>query len=183
MFTTRFAAACVLLALVAGCSPAGPESASVRVADVEARPVAAPALSPAAEETYARLQDIAARGSVYDMARLAAATPDFRSNDGGLSHREYWYLKLRTGDWPMAHVGRVLDYPYAVQETDSGRIFVWPYMAFSDPASLDRRTERDIASLLGEQGLEAFRSSGEWRGYRLAIAEDGRWLYFYSGEG
>jgi hypothetical protein len=117
------------------------------------------------------------------MARLADATPGFRSNAGDMSHQDYWYLKLRTGDWPMAHVGEVLAQPHAVTPTAHGKVYVWPGLATLRAEAITPADARAIDALLGEGQAEAIRKGGRWPGYVLGIAEDGTWLYFISGEG
>lgn len=127
------------------------------------------------------LKAIAAEGSTWDMARLARGTPGFRSNDGGLDHSDYWYLKYRTGDWPMEHLGRILEYEPAVVETEGGLVYVWPYMAVTPVRDMTPKVRRDIETLLGEDAAQTVSVGGAWPGYRLGIAEDGTWLYFYTG--
>lgn len=127
------------------------------------------------------LQAIAKEGSTWDMARLARGAPSFRSNAGGLDHADYWYLKYRTGDWPMEHLGRVLEYEPAVEETEAGPVYVWPYMALARAREITPKVRRDMESLLGEEAARQAVVGNPWPGYRLGIAEDGTWLYFYTG--
>lgn len=142
-----------------------------------------PVLPQAVAATVARLEDIAANGDVRDMAELAGQTPAFRSNNAGMSHRDYWNLKLRTGDWPMAHAERLLSYPYAVAETDRGRIFIWPRLATLHGPEITPVVAREIDALLGPGRAQDILKGARWPGYVLGIAEDGTWLYFVSGEG
>lgn len=142
-----------------------------------------PPLPDAVAATIARLREISATGSYRDMARLAEETPGFRSNAAGIRHEDYWYLKLRLGDWPMAQVGKVLAYSYAVRDTPQGRVFIWPRMATLPPAEITPAVARDIDELLGEGKAAAIKAGEPWTGYVLGIAEDGTWLYFLSGAG
>lgn len=155
-------------------------------AAMAATPVAqplTPGLPDAVAATVARLQDIAANGDVRDMAELAEQTPAFRSNAAGMSHRNYWNLKLRTGDWPMAHAEKLLSYPYAVAETARGRIFIWPRLATLHGEDITPAVAREIDALLGAGRADEILKGAHWPGYVLGIAEDGTWLYFVSGEG
>lgn len=132
-------------------------------------------------DTISELTEIAHTGSTWDMARQARATPGFRSNTGGLEHADYWYLKYRSGDWPMEHLKRVLAYPPAVEESAGGLVYVWPYMATLRPSEMTAKARRDARELLGEFTAEQVATGASWPGYRLGVADDGAWLYFYSG--
>jgi hypothetical protein len=140
-------------------------------------------LPDAVAATVARLREVAATGSYRDLARMASETPDFRSNAGGMSHQDYWYLKLRTGDWPMAQVERLLSYRHAVTETPRGKVYVWPWLATLSGEEITPVAGREIDRMLGEGQAEALRAGEIWPGYVLGIAEDGTWLYFVSGSG
>ena len=98
-----------------------------------------------------------------------------------MSHQEYWYLKLRTGDWPMAQVERVLSYRHGVTETARGKVYVWPWFAALKPEAITPVAAREIDRLLGKGQAETLRRGEIWPGYVLGIAEDGTWLYFVSG--
>jgi hypothetical protein len=140
-------------------------------------------LPDAVDATVARLREVAATGSYRDLARMASETPGFRSNAGGMTHQDYWYLKLRTGDWPMAQVERLLSYRYALTETAQGKVYVWPWLATLSGEEITPAAGRDIDRMLGEGQADALRAGEIWPGYVLGIAEDGTWLYFVSGSG
>lgn len=166
---------------VSGCD-APPETRVIGAAEVDFGLAQEP-LPEAVAETVRKLREIAEDGTYRDMAKLADATPGFWSNNARMSHRDYWYLKMRAGDWPMAQAGKLLDYRYAVAETSAGKVFIWPWAATLKPSDITPAAERDIALLLGEGQAEALRRGGIWPGYVLGIAEDGTWLYFISGSG
>ena len=170
-----------MMLVVSGCD-APPEARPIGAAEVDLPPVQEP-LPDAVVETVRKLREIAESGTYRDMARLADATPGFRSNNARMSHRDYWYLKMRAGDWPMAQAEKLLGYRYAVADTSGGKVFIWPWMATLKPSAITPAAERDIAQLLGEGQAEALRRGGVWPGYVLGIAEDGTWLYFISGSG
>lgn len=171
-------AACLL---GAACEPP-PVAQPVGAAVVDLPDFRAP-LPPAVAATVEQLREIGANGSYRDMAKLADATPGFRSNYAGMSHKDYWYLKMRTGDWPMAQVEKLLSFPYAIRTTERGRIYIWPRVATLAPDQITAAAARDIDRLLGEGQAEAMRNGEMWSGYVLGIAEDGTWLYFLSGAG
>ncbi len=171
----------VCLPLAAGCD-APADGGPIGAAEVEVA-YAQPALPESVTTTIRRLREISATGSYRDMAHMAEETPGFRSNWAGMRHQDYWYLKLRTGDWPMAQVGKVLEFPYAVSETEQGRVFIWPRMATLARSEITPAVARDIDRLLGDGKAAAIKAGEPWPGYVLGIAEDGAWLYFVSGAG
>jgi hypothetical protein len=167
--------------LLAACDP--PETAAPEGVAAEKVLATAAPLPAAVDATVRQLQQIAESGGYRELAQLANATPDFRSNNAGLSHRDYWSLKERTGDFPAEQVGRVLAYPYAVADSPQGKIYIWPALAMLKPEEITPAAVRDIDQLLGEGQAEELRKGAIWSGYVLGIREDGRWLYFVSGSG
>lgn len=176
-----YALLCVAALAVSGCD-APPETHPIGAAEVDPPPAQEP-LPEAVAATVQKLREIAQSGTYRDMAALADATPGFRSNNARMSHRDYWYLKMRAGDWPMAQAEKLLGYRYTVADTSNGKVFIWPWMATLKPSAITPAAERDITQLLGEGQAEALRRGGIWPGYVLGIAEDGTWLYFISGSG
>jgi len=167
--------------LAAACNPP-PASEPVGAAIVDLPQAQAP-LPPAVAATVAQLRQIGANGSYRDMARLADQTPGFRSNNAGMSHKDYWYLKMRTGDWPMAQMETLLRFPFAERPSPRGKIYIWPLMATLPADQITPAVARNIDVLLGEGQAEAIRNGLNWPGYALGVAEDGTWLYFVSGAG
>jgi hypothetical protein len=155
-----------------------PAGAAVVEAPARADPMPAPVAA-----TVKRLHEIAAQGSYRDLAKLAEAAPDFRSNNAGLSHTEFWNLKMRTGDFPMAHVEKLLSYNFTVEPSSQGKIYIWPWMATLKREEITPLAAREIDRLLGEGQADALRKGAIWPGYVLGIREDGLWLYFLSGSG
>jgi hypothetical protein len=166
---------------LAACDPP-PGSGPVGAAEVEPPPKREP-LPDAVAATVAELQRIAREGSYRDLAKLADQTPDFRSNNAGMTHTEYWYLKMRAGDWPMAQAAKLLTYKFTVAPSDQGKVYIWPYMAMLKPEEITHAAAQEIDGLLGEGQAASLRTGAIWPGYVLGIREDGRWLYFVSGSG
>ena len=165
----------------AACEPP-PDTSPEGAAVVEPTPRPQP-MPEAVAATVQRLRDIAAQGGYRDLAKLAEQAPDFRSNSAGLSHADYWNLKMRTGDFPTAHIEKLLSYRFTVEESAQGRIYIWPWMATLAPDEITPAAARDIEKLLGPGQAEALRAGAIWPGYVLGIREDGLWLYFLSGSG
>lgn len=172
----------VLGLIMLGACDAPPRERPVEAAMVSAPAVDHP-LPEAVAKTVARLRKIAATGSYRDLARIASETPGFRSNAAGMSHRDYWYLKLRTGDWPMAQVEALLAHRAAVTETSRGEVYVWPWLATLSADEITPAAGREIDRMLGPGQADALRRGEIWPGYVLGIAADGAWLYFVSGSG
>lgn len=177
----QFLAAALCASVLAGCD--APAASPPLGAAIVAPPAMEEPLPDPVVATVARLREVAATGSYRDLARLASETPNFRSNAAGMTHQDYWYLKLRTGDWPMAQVERVLAYRFGTKQTANGKVYVWPWLAALAPDEITPAAARDIDRLLGAGQAEALRKGEIWPGYVLGIAEDGTWLYFVSGTG
>lgn len=171
----------VAVLLLAACDPP-PEPVGVAASEAETSSVNTP-LPRAVAETVETLLKLAEEGGYRDMAKLADQTPGFRSNNAGMSHKDYWYLKLRAGDWPMAHMQKVLEQDHAVVEAAGGRVYIWPALALVPLDQITPARAREIDALLGPGQADAVRAGTPWPGYVLGIAEDGTWLYFVSGAG
>jgi hypothetical protein len=167
--------------MLAACDP--PETPAAETSSEREAPLAAGALPEAVARTVGHLRGIAANGGYRELAQFAGETPDFRSNNAGLSDREYWNLKERTGDFPAEQVGRVLAYPFIVAETPQGRVYIWPALAMLKADEITPADAREIDRLLGEGQAAELRNGAVWPGYVLGIREDGQWLYFVSGSG
>lgn len=181
-FASLCLAACVLGSGVLAACDAPKDATPGGAAEVEPPRQVEP-LPDDVKKTVELLKQTAEQGSYRDLARLAGITPDFRSNNGGLSHIDYWNLKQRTGDFPALHLEKVLAYPHTVAASDQGKIFIWPYMATLRPGEITPAAAREIDRLLGEGQARELRKGGVWPGYVLGIREDGLWLYFVSGSG
>lgn len=171
----------ILALMLSACD--APESATPKGAAVVEPPPRVQPLPPPVAATVQRLREIARTGSYRDLARLAEQTPDFRSNNAGLGHAEYWNLKMRTGEFPTVQIERLLAHRHAVEDSSQGKIYIWPWMATLKPDEITPEAAREIDDLVGRGQAEALRSGAFWPGYVLGIREDGVWLYFVSGAG
>jgi hypothetical protein len=177
----RYVASLLMVGLLTACDPP-PAKAPVGAAVVEMPRPKVP-LPPAVEATVERLLAVADTGDYHGMVALAKLEPDFRSNAAGMTHSEYWYLKQRTGDEPTAQLKRVLGYRPVERNSPQGKVWIWPAYAVLKPAEITPAIAKDIDQLLGPGEAKLIKAGGLWPGYVLGIAEDGRWLYFVSGEG
>lgn len=172
--------ALIAVCCAAGCDrPGGGDTATASVIVP-----AAPAVLPDAVQAMVnQLAIVATQRDWRAMARLAAAHANFRSNDGGMSARDYWRLKVSAGDDPTVQLGRLLIGSPAVVGSGPNRVYVWPALAALKPAAVTPQVERRIDALLGAGKGAAFKRGVPWPGYSLGIRADGAWLWFITGEG
>jgi hypothetical protein len=176
----RFALLACLLALgTAACDP--PPTVATAAAAVP--PPAQPQLPEPVRARIDQLREMAEQGDYRGLAKLADTQPGFRSNDGGMAHRDYWRLKVSAGDDPTKQLVRLLAGPPAVVDGVDGRSYVWPALATLRPAEVTPEIEERIDRMLGAGQGAAFRRGAPWLGYSLAIREDGAWLWFVNGNG
>lgn len=121
-------------------------------------------------------------GSIRTMVRFVDKEPNFRSNFGGRSHYEHWYLMKRAGLDPMEKTIRIFQEPYGVKDFGAEKYYIWPELATRTSEDLDfsRLTFKERATLqelIGDAGIERLRKGESYPGFRTAIREDGRWVY------
>ncbi len=176
-----------LLALAACGAPAqdGPPPRAIPSETLTELPsTAEPApLSEAARQKVDRLREIAGGGRLTPLVRLARAEPDFRSNFAGERHMDHWLLLRRTGVDPLMKLGALLDEPHAARQVGDEIWYVWPDLAVLPaeeliPEKLSFRNRARLRDLVGEEGIELIRGGSPYPGFRLAVSETGRWIYF-----
>ncbi|WP_300376365.1 hypothetical protein [Henriciella sp.] len=141
------------------------------------------ALSEDARATIAELRDIIDSNSLTRLTRFADRQPSFISNFAGASHREHWDLLRRTGFDPILRMEGLLDGPYGTRIVGGETWYVWPELAALDaeelrPERLNFRQRARLEELVGEAGIAEIRKGSGYPGVRMAIASDGRWLYY-----
>ncbi len=176
--------ACLVALGLAGCNPppASEASEAVAAANVAAPPTKQRLPAPVRAKVD-QLKEIAGQGDYRGLAKLAAVQPDFRSNQAGMTPRDYWRLKASAGDDPTRQLVRLLSSSPAVVEGVAGRSYVWPALATLRPAEVTPAIEAEIDALLGAGQGASFARGAPWSGYSLAIREDGAWLWFTAGAG
>jgi len=121
-------------------------------------------------------------GSLRQLTRLAQQYPDFRSNYGELDHYRHWYIMKRAGLDPIIKTQQILQQPYGIKDFGAEKYFIWPALAVRAPEDLefsklsfaDRVT---LQELVGEAGIERMKAGEAYPGFRLAIRQDGTWVY------
>ena len=186
------AALVVALAVLAGC---GGDGAGTTTSAEPPGTTTAPAASCSAAGLSTDLPDqdlpapvaavrdrIAAAAVACDYAELAAIArenPDgFSFTFGGATDpAAYWrQLETQTDDRPLARLVQILSLPHTRNEIGA---YAWP------SAYTERPTESDwlaLANLYPPAQLEEMRQAGSYLGYRTAISDDGRWLFFVAGD-
>lgn len=142
-----------------------------------------PALTAEAARTVETLRGIIETNSLYRLSRFADSQPGFISNFAGASHRDHWDLLRRTGFDPILRLEDLLDKPYGIRAVGEEIWYVWPDLAALDaselqPERLNFRQRARLQGLVGETGVEKIRNGSGYPGVRMAIASDGRWLYY-----
>ncbi|MEL6258128.1 MAG: hypothetical protein AAFQ67_03615 [Pseudomonadota bacterium] len=174
--------------LLCACDPAADNGAADAVrlpAPFTEAPIVAtpPELTEAAQAKVDIIVEAAKRDRLRAFSRLAEKEPGFSSNFADEAHYTHWDLLRRTGVDPLAKVQNVLAEPHAAVQVGDETWFVWPDLAARDPEELlpEKLSFRDRARLLelvGEPGLDRIRAGEPYPGFRVAVADDGRWIYF-----
>ena len=144
-------------------------------ADIEALPEAVAAKR---DEIIGVLE----QDSIRRLVNLAEQYPDFRSNYGEIRHYDHWYILKRAGIDPVIATQKILSEPYGVKDFGAEKYYIWPAFAARAPEELDfsRLSFAERASLqelIGEDGLERLKAGETYPGFRLAIRQDGTWVY------
>jgi len=142
-----------------------------------------PTLTEPATERIEELRSFAAAGRLRGLSRLGDATEGFTSNFAGDRHYDHWRLLRSTGVDPLAQLLQLLDEPYAERQVGDEIWYVWPDLAVLTseellPERLAFRDRARLQDLVGEEGIARIRSGEDYPGFRTAIADTGRWVYF-----
>ncbi|MAK61449.1 MAG: hypothetical protein CMK09_10750 [Ponticaulis sp.] len=126
--------------------------------------------------------EVMERNSIRRMVNLADDFDGFRSNYGDLRHYDHWYILKRAGIDPIVETQRILAEPYGVKDFGAEKYYIWPSFAARQPSELafSRLTFAERAKLqelLGEDGMERLQNGEAYPGFRLAIRQDGVWVY------
>ena len=142
-----------------------------------------PPLNAAVISTRDEIRGLATAMRLRGLARLADRSDGFVSNFAGDSHYNHWLLLRSTGVDPLAQLLTLLDAPHATKQVGEEIWYIWPDLAALGPDALipERLGFQDRArlqALVGEEGIARIRDGSAYPGFRTAIAEDGRWVYY-----
>ena len=151
------------------------EAPAIESADVDALPDAVAAKRDQILET-------ADLDSIRRLVYLADDFDGFRSNYGDIAHYDHWYILKRAGIDPIVAVREILSEPYGVKDFGAEKYYIWPAFASRRPEDLDfsRLTFAERArlqELIGDDGIARVEAGEPYPGFRLAIRQDGIWVY------
>lgn len=151
------------------------EAPAIESADVDALPDAVAAKRDQILET-------ADMDSIRRLVYLADDYDGFRSNYGDIAHYDHWYILKRAGIDPIVAVREILSEPYGVKDFGAEKYYIWPAFASRRPEDLDfsRLTFAERArlqELIGDDGIARVEAGEPYPGFRLAIRQDGIWVY------
>lgn len=140
-------------------------------------------LSDAARLTIADILEITDRNSLRRFAAYADKSEGFASNFAASKHYTHWSLMRRTGVDPLREIEALFVEKHGVKTVGEEIWYIWPDLAAKPSGDLlpERLSFRDRARLLelvGETGIEKIRAGGAYPGFRTAISQEGRWVYF-----
>ena len=151
------------------------EAPAIESADVDALPDAVAAKRDQILET-------ADMDSIRRLVYLADDYDGFRSNYGDIAHYDHWYILKRAGIDPIVAVREILSEPYGVKDFGAEKYYIGPAFASRRPEDLDfsRLTFAERArlqELIGDDGIARVEAGEPYPGFRLAIRQDGIWVY------
>lgn len=140
-------------------------------------------MSEAAAEIREELKNLALAGRLRGLSRLGDNTDGFTSNFAGEDHYQHWRLLRRTGVDPLGQLQALLNEPHAERQVGDEIWYVWPDLAVLPaeelvPERLAFRDRARLQELVGDEGIARIRNGDAYPGFRTAIADTGRWVYF-----
>lgn len=92
----------------------------------------------------------------------------------------YWRAQSvdGTGRDILASMLDMLDTGYVLTDAGGTPMYVWPYFAEIDLATLSPKEQVELYSLVPPAQAKAMIASGTYTGYRLGVAPNGIWHYF-----
>lgn len=152
---------------------------SSEVTSLIQRPEALPATTrEVAQEIKENAQDCRT-----DLLVKRASVDNTQLSFGAIPPEEAWALP-ETGEKPYLMTTTALGMPWGKETTNEGTFYVWPRVA------TERFQDDDAAwaevvdeGLITEEEAQGMRDGGSgYLGYRVGIAEDGRWMFAIAGD-
>lgn len=139
-------------------------------------------------DTRRAIVDSAITCYVDALGRLAGVGPNGREGPdlitsfggGGFENIVEWESD---GEEPLALLVRLLDLPYATQDIQGTRYYVWPSAFVYD--TWEEIPPEDLDSLLTiytREELDQIATFGSYAGWRIGITEHGEWRFFVAGD-
>jgi hypothetical protein len=128
---------------------------------------------------------VAAAGGDLDALAALADPRTFTFSFGADADpaRSWRAVERAGGEGPRDVIPALLNASYGTLESGAGTIYVWPSAAAVRDPSLLSEAQRDELRALGYSEREIrVVGDGGLSGWRLGIAEDGRWIFFVAGD-
>ena len=120
--------------------------------------------------------------ALADVARRAGDAFSF-SFGGGDDPAAFWRDAERSGAEPLRHLVQVLGLEHASQDVDGRRHLVWPAAhTYESWDAVPPEHQAELRRIYGPELVDSFDQAGAYLGHRLAIDEDGAWLFFIAGD-
>jgi hypothetical protein len=156
-----------------------------------------PDLTPRAADVRQRILDAARSGDYEQLRPLIGDGFSFSFGDGGGEMGNHSPTADRAiafwqqdGTRPLEIMRALLEMPYTTQPLDGGRVYIWPGIFTWTPDQLSHLDElapewRSALELLYpdfDRQLRSWIEGGGYLGWRIGIADDGRWMFFVAGD-
>lgn len=162
-----------------------PRTASCSADGLSATPAVQPNLPPEVATTRRNIVDAATRCDYGRLAQLASSgRRPFTATFGGADDLSaQWQRAERAGERPLHALVTLLDAPYARRAHGADPQFVWP-SAFAAERwdNVTPEAREALRPLYDDEDFAAFEKFGSYVGYRIAVAEDGEWVFFVAGD-
>ena len=113
----------------------------------------------------------------------------FGEVDAGLLVADQAIARWRQdGFEPLRIMGALLEMPYTTESVEGRTVYVWPGIIDWAPDQLERIDESEWKSALEsiypdiDAALRSWIDYGGYIGWRIGIADDGRWMFFIAGD-
>jgi hypothetical protein len=95
----------------------------------------------------------------------------------------FWREMETYGTMPMRRLLELFELPVGVMDIAGTDVFMWPSVAaYDDWASAPEADREALRSLFTDEDMELFAAENVYLGSRVAIDEDGDWLWYVAGD-
>mgnify|MGYP001809824498 CR=1 FL=1 len=149
----------------------------------EAEAPAPDGLTPAAADTFRRLQAAAESRDTAALIAIAAESPGFAYTFGDeADFAEYVAGAQMRGRDPVGDLAQILAMPPGETTLDGVRVFHWPYFYDWEASRYTAETRADAARIVGEAAAAQINDDLAYLGPRAAIDENGQWIFYLTGD-
>ncbi|MGI9624576.1 MAG: hypothetical protein ACR2PK_17220, partial [Acidimicrobiales bacterium] len=94
----------------------------------------------------------------------------------------FWSSAEAAGDEPLRFMVELVKLPVTVDASGSPEFYVWPEAFTIAWEDLTDEQQDDVRILYDDEAMDLFEQFGSYIGYRLAIDENGDWVFFIAGD-